>query len=144
MSRNFLLDVLASRQQNALSECFAPVPLRRNALSHDAIRSALAIAVSRSMQRVRNIANTSGHRCSCPSHGHHWMLGSRQNFPVFCSVHNCCGRAEVGGHVQKVGSFDESWYIVPICKQCNASTEDLVLSPLTPLVPANVAQTCGR
>lgn len=33
----------------------------------------------------------------------------------------CCGErpAEVGGHVIKVNSFDNSWYITPLCKACN-------------------------
>jgi hypothetical protein len=40
-----------------------------------------------------------------------------------CSNINCPNKAEVGGHVKKVGS-DNSQYIIPICSSCNALGTD--------------------
>ena len=38
-----------------------------------------------------------------------------------CSCSICISKAEVGAHVQKSGSVDKNWYIVPLCKSCNSS-----------------------
>ncbi|MDR3094383.1 MAG: hypothetical protein LBU62_07080 [Bacteroidales bacterium] len=52
---------------------------------------------------------------------------------VGCSV---TGRSNlVGAHVKKVGSYDNSWYIVPLCQADNMRTDEFSVSDL--LVPVN-------
>ncbi len=41
-----------------------------------------------------------------------------------CSNLKCRNNAEHGGHVKKVNSEDNRWYIVPLCAKCN-ETKDL-------------------
>lgn len=45
--------------------------------------------------------------------------------PCNCANIECRNRAEVGAHVKKVGGADAAWYIVPFCKKCNASEENI-------------------
>ena len=55
--------------------------------------------------------------CKCESWIEHWA--SNKGFkPLYC---RSCGSSSnlVGGHVIKVGSYDQKRYIVPICKDCN-------------------------
>ena len=40
----------------------------------------------------------------------------------------------VGAHVQKIYDTDKSWYIVPLCRQCNMRT-DIFEIPDSSLVP---------
>ena len=46
----------------------------------------------------------------------------------------------VGGHVYQADSDDKTQYIVPLCKTCNASNDELVLRPGTIAVSANQSQ----
>ncbi|MBQ9594888.1 MAG: hypothetical protein IJR35_03405 [Synergistaceae bacterium] len=46
------------------------------------------------------------------------------DFVPFCSNTECFNKAEHGGHVKKVDSKDNKWYIVPLCAKCN-ETKDL-------------------
>ena len=43
------------------------------------------------------------------------------------------GKAEVGAHVQK-DSSDDHWFIVPLCKECNALTVSFIVED-SELVP---------
>ena len=36
-------------------------------------------------------------------------------WPSVCSCLGCSRNANVGAHVKKVGSYDERWYIAPLC-----------------------------
>lgn len=52
---------------------------------------------------------------------------------VGCGV---TGRSKlVGAHVKKVGSSDNSWYIVPLCQADNMRTDEFYV--YEPLVPVN-------
>lgn len=56
----------------------------------------------------------------------------------FCHCVGCIGTDLVGAHVQKAGSTDRKWYIVPLCQSCNKkSTSFMVEGPLVP-VPSNL------
>lgn len=165
MSRNHLTDLMsacfgpADASRNALLDPSLQViadslfPYRPNALmngpeanrpanvvSRDAVTRALAVVASRARQRVRNVIGTSDHRCGCPSRGHHWMRGTGRSFPVLCCVYDCFNRAEVGAHVQKVGNLDLRWFITPLCKEHNASSEVMELTTLTELVLADACR----
>lgn len=99
---------------------------------------------------VRNLNGTSDNTCRCISWLEHWKKYSRSNAVLTllgptCSVAGCNATAEVGGHVQKDGLFDTSWYITPLCKGHNAMHGmPLILDDNTALASANVSMTCGR
>jgi len=94
--------------------------------------------------RVYNIVNTSENTCACDSWLDHWKKFSRQS-ASYCSVNGCYERPEVGGHVQKTGNFDKNWYIVPLCKGCNAKNGAyLDVNDSIKFVSAKVDETCGR
>jgi hypothetical protein len=47
--------------------------------------------------------------------------------------------------VQKDGSHDERWFIIPLCKKHNAETgETLTINSTVTLVPAIAGTTCGE
>ncbi|WP_405350876.1 hypothetical protein [Fusobacterium animalis] len=46
---------------------------------------------------------------------------------LFCSCTGCFNFAEVGAHVKKINDGNE-WYIVPLCKECNAKTDNFYVS----------------
>ena len=59
-----------------------------------------------------------------------------------CSAIDChkFGRVNlVGAHVKKVGSYDNSWYIVPLCHKCNMQCGQrfYVEGPLVPVDSTN-------
>lgn len=95
--------------------------------------------------KVTNINGTSDNICSCGSWLKHWkkynMAG--QNIPYICPA---CGQnlTEVGAHVKKYNSSDDSWYIVPLCKSCNNKSSSAVLEiGNCALASANKSETCG-
>ncbi len=94
--------------------------------------------------KVTNINNTSSNTCQCGSWLDHWKNYSGQSVPTYCPEEKCLSKPEVGAHVQKYGSTDRSWYIVPLCKACNGKTgQTLTISDTVKLVSANVGDTCG-
>jgi len=75
------------------------------------------------MTEVKNLVGTAGKTCSCPGSSswlEHWerKAGRKADYCAACS-----SKAEVGGHVKKVG-HDYSHYIVPLCKACNNRTDE--------------------
>ena len=58
-----------------------------------------------------------------------------------CSATDCYtfGRNKlVGAHVQKVNGFDNSWYIVPLCRGCNNRTDEFYVDEKLVPVPSNL------
>lgn len=95
--------------------------------------------------KVTNINGTSDNICSCGSWLDHWKKFSKQSLPNYCPEKNCIKKPEVGAHVQKDSVSDKGWYIVPLCKDCNAKTgSSLEISDHIALVSANVSETCGK
>ena len=94
--------------------------------------------------KVNNINGTSENKCSCGSWLEHWKKYSGQLFPNYCSERSCTKKPEVGAHVQKDNSYDNSWYIIPLCGEHNKQAKSLDVSDSTVLVSANTSQTCGR
>ena len=100
---------------------------------------------SKKCMKVTNINGTSDNTCSCGSWLDHWKNFSNQSLPNRCSANNCYEKPEVGAHVQKDSIYDKNWYIVPLCKECNAKTgSPLEISDSINLVSANVSETCGK
>jgi hypothetical protein len=95
--------------------------------------------------KVKNINGTSARTCRCGSWLQHWKNFSKTAISQYCYEKKCVGKPEVGAHVQKDNSTDESWYIVPLCMTHNAKTgESLELVDSAVLVSANVSLTCGK
>ncbi len=72
------------------------------------------------MVKVKNIQGTANREPRDSStFKDHWVVVKNRPWPMVCSSYRCYNLAEVGAHVQKVGSYDRHWYIVPLCKSCN-------------------------
>jgi len=93
---------------------------------------------------VINNNGTSDTDCKCGSWLEHWKNYSGQAIPYLCCEKSCAGTNLVGAHVQIDNSKDNNWYIVPLCKKHNASTEELELFEGTALAPANKKKTCEK
>lgn len=92
---------------------------------------------------VKNINGTSQDRYKNPparysSQIDYWRKGTNTNELIIpCSNKSCGRRAEVGGHVIKVGSEDRRWYITPLCRSCNSKRNESFLVESDRLVPIN-------
>lgn len=95
--------------------------------------------------KVTNINGTSDNKCKCGSWIKHWEKFSKLTADK-CCVKGCTSAATDGAHVQKSGSTDGCWYIVPFCHAHNTSAKDTILELKdgTHLVSANVSETCGK
>jgi hypothetical protein len=93
--------------------------------------------------KVTNINGTSDNSCRCGSWLDHWKNFSGQALPNYCPEKSCTNKPEVGAHIQKDSTYNKNWYIVPLCKSCNAETNgSLEISDSIALVSANVNETC--
>ena len=92
---------------------------------------------------IRNINGTSDNKCKCLTWLDHWKKYSGRGIPTYCPTKECMEKSEVGAHVQKEDINDNSWYIIPLCKKCNAKKGQSLTVSDTPLVSANVKETCG-
>ncbi|AEW85175.1 hypothetical protein B0A78_12095 [Flavobacterium columnare NBRC 100251 = ATCC 23463] len=96
------------------------------------------------MTKVKNINGTSDNNCKCGSWLQHWKKYSKQDVDS-CSEKSCSEKKDlVGAHVQKSDSSDMSWYIIPLCKTHNKSTDDLEITTSRKLVSANKKETCEK
>ncbi len=94
------------------------------------------------MTKVKNIIGTADNECKCGSWLDHWENFSGYS-AVMCSENSCFNSDLEGAHVQKISLFDDSWYIVPLCKKHNKSKEILNVGT-TILVSANKNKTCEK
>lgn len=91
--------------------------------------------------KVININNTSDHTCRCDSWLAHWENYSKSPLNRSCYVLGCTNKPEVGAHVKKYHSsnqsgyfmsslglgasvqkhhlLDQKWYIIPLCQGHN-------------------------
>ena len=67
--------------------------------------------------RVKNINGTADNN---PPSGYvswrEWYSSRTGRWPNSCGCILCREQPTVGAHVKKVGSTDNSWYIIPLCK----------------------------
>lgn len=91
--------------------------------------------------RITNINGTSQTTCKCGSWLDHWKNFSGQII-LFCPVNGCANIDLVGAHVQRAYNIDNKWYILPLCKSHNNSSEILDVLDRYKLVSANKQQTC--
>ena len=97
--------------------------------------------------KVKNINGTSDNTCKCGSWLEHWKKFGGGSVPTYCSESEstCIQKPEVGAHVQKDSSTDNSWYIIPLCNTHNSQTgKTLKVNDDVKLVSANVSETCGK
>ncbi len=91
--------------------------------------------------KIKNINGTSQNTCVCGSWLKHWKKFSGQSTD-YCPVVTCLEKDLVGAHVQKSDSFDNKWYIYPLCSVHNQGTGVLEVSDAYKLVSANKNETC--
>ena len=87
--------------------------------------------------RVKNLNGTADRR---PPTGYvswkDFWKAKKGYWPSKCAVYGCTDTADVGAHVKKVNSVDNSWYIVPVCSYHNnqfgkeLTVDDSMLVPL--------------
>lgn len=95
--------------------------------------------------KVTNVNGTSDNSCKCSSWLEHWKRFGGGSIPPYCPEKTCVQSPEVGAHVQKDGSPDRAWYIIPLCKKHNGEAgKSLDVSDGITLVSANVDTTCGK
>jgi hypothetical protein len=93
--------------------------------------------------KIRNINGTSDNpKCPCGTWLKHWEKYTGIEFPA-CAEASCRENAEVGAHVQKLGS-DRSWYIIPLCKAHNGlHGQELEILDIFQPVPVTSRNKCG-
>ena len=84
---------------------------------------------------VKNLHGTSGRKPKGYSSWEEFWIAHKGYWPTYCSASDCCNKAKVGAHVIKVYGSNK-WYIVPLCKACNAR-EDIFYVDDSLLVPVN-------
>jgi hypothetical protein len=93
--------------------------------------------------KIKNINGTSDTTCSCGSWLKHWEKFSGQT-TGYCQANVCIKTDVVGAHVQKADSFDNKWYIYPLCNGHNQHAGELEVSDSYKLVSANKKETCEK
>ena len=93
--------------------------------------------------RVKNVSGTSDNTCKCGSWLEHWRKYGGGAIPTYCSEKSCLGKDLVGSHVQKDGSSDSDWYIIPLCSRHNQKGGSFEVGTVT-FVSAKVGTTCGK
>jgi hypothetical protein len=90
--------------------------------------------------RVKNLNKAAQDKSSGGSWLTHWEKHSGQN-AWMCYVQGCIGRPSAGGRVQKDGSTDRGWYVIPLCATCNdKSGQDLEIWAEATLVSARESE----
>lgn len=99
------------------------------------------------MITVKNINGTSqsSEKCNCGSWLNHWMIIGRYKKPDYCAIVGCVNPPTEGAHVQKTGTNDQSWYIIPVCHHHNMQkNQELSIPNEKWLVSANQSSTCNK
>jgi hypothetical protein len=94
--------------------------------------------------RVKNLNGAAQEKCTSGSWLAHWERHSGQT-AYGCFVVGCRNKRSVGGLVQRDGTTDTGWYIVPLCEDCGRKTgQDLDIWDLAMLVPADAGEEHGK
>lgn len=66
-----------------------------------------------------------------------WMDQKGKTATPDCANQDCSRKATLGGHVKKVNSDDNSWYMVPLCHGCNQLKDSFEVnaSDMAPINP---------
>jgi hypothetical protein len=93
---------------------------------------------------IINLNGAAQHTCKCSGWLQHWRNFSVLPMPYRCPGLLCREKAEVGVLVQRDDDADTNWYIVPLCKLHSQLKGSLEISSFTPLISADVSETCGK
>jgi hypothetical protein len=94
--------------------------------------------------KVSNVNGASESICRCGSWLDHWKNFSGQAVPTYCPESSCLNQDLLGAHVKRADARDDNWYIMPLCAEHGKATGTLVVNDAFELVPADVAETCGK
>jgi hypothetical protein len=94
--------------------------------------------------KVKNINGRRQKSCSCGSWLDHWAKVSGWPVPEYCSVSTCMTKPQFGIHVQRDSLTDTNWYIIPFCIKHSIRAVSLEVANTTPLVSADVNDTCAQ
>lgn len=90
--------------------------------------------------RIKNIKGSSNNE---PPKGVGSWIEAWENYmgfkAIYCVCKDCQKLATDGAHVKKVGTDDDSWYIVPLCHEHNMNT-DVIEVDGDMLMPANKSE----
>jgi hypothetical protein len=87
-----------------------------------------------SNMKVRNLNGTSQLKCASGTWLAHWEDVCGQN-AFLCSTKDCIETPSAGGLVQRDALIDRTWYVIPLCDECNKRTrQDLEIWDLARLV----------
>ena len=90
--------------------------------------------------RVKNLNGATKIECSSGSWLAHWEKFAGQT-AYRCFVRECTNKLSVGGRVQRDSATDKSWYVVPLCEECNKKTgQDLDIWDMARLVSVNAGE----
>ena len=94
------------------------------------------------MVKVKNI-NGSGFYTGAPAGYSSWLAyweDKAQRKAYRCSAMDCKKWTSdlVGAHVKKVGSYDQKYYIVPLCRGCNNRTDEFYVDAELIPCPSNI------
>ena len=93
--------------------------------------------------RVRNLNEQTPNKYSGAKLLAFWDKFSRQT-AYRCFVKGCTNKCSVGGRVQKDNAVDKTWYVIPLCDDCNKKTgQNLDIWDFSRLVPANLDEASG-
>ena len=90
------------------------------------------------MVKVKNLHNTSDRVPNGYSSWKDYWKAKKGYWPSTCSAYGCSKPAVLGGHVKKVNSSDNRWFIVPLCSDHNNDHDAEFYVPDEMLVPVNM------
>lgn len=86
------------------------------------------------MTKVKNIIGTNRSNSNCDVWLKFWEKHSGNNIS-YCTEKSCTCKDVVGALVQKVNSYDNNIYVIPLCVKHSKSTEEMeVYSSLVPAI----------
>jgi hypothetical protein len=94
--------------------------------------------------KVKNINGRRQNSCRCGTWLDHWVKICGRPLPPHCAEARCMGKPELGAHVQKDGSTDTDWYIIPLCVKHSIKAESLEIVDTTIFVSAHVSESCAK
>jgi hypothetical protein len=91
--------------------------------------------------KVKNLNGATPNKSSSGTWLAHWEKCSGQKADM-CFAYGCVNTPSVGGQVQKDSPSDKSWYVIPLCDDCNKKKgQDLDIWDTAKLVSVNVIET---
>ena len=89
--------------------------------------------------KVKNLNGTSDNKppVGFTSWKEYW-IAIKGFWPSLCAAYGCYDAPDVGAHVKKVDSYDDDWYIVPLCSKHNNQRGEILYVESEKMVKANI------